>query len=71
MPAQNINEAGPSRPPKPKKTAAKHAKSVKAKKLSEKQKIEALERDVMNYVGEFPLCDCSTDLGMNRLLQRV
>jgi hypothetical protein len=47
--------SGLPRGTKPKKMAAKPvAKSKKVKKMSENQKIEALEQDVVDYVGKLP-----------------
>ena len=47
--------AGPSRHQNAKKSKSTPLRSNKAKKLTEKRKIEALEREAMDFVSQAPI----------------
>lgn len=55
MIGQDPAQAGPShqRRPRKSKQSPKHVNAVKAKKISEKQKIEGLEREALTYVSRY------------------
>lgn len=58
-------QAGPSTPKlskKPRKNVKHGLRLAKAKKLSEKQQIEALERAAMEFVSFFCIVECDSTL---------